>query len=1183
MAITSTKVMGSRDLHPFFDPSKRQDHVDSAGQSDSASGAAEVAELANGANKGHLSEHQPSKKKRTKRKRKSGPNATKLSSIWRSPEIPPSEAQATAELDPDLNTARRKRSKQSHDSDEERKTSSTEEITVRVLDNEELTHGDEKALKALNAGPVERASYSLPSTPKKAPVISDEASTSNDIMRSTTNGNNSNEDEAPNAGNPLKALRLNRQGTLITPPKKRRKANEHDKTGEDESSATPRKRRKKRRIVVMQYGIGDPAKRSSLGFEIQKILDGGVSRSANADPVKTQALNPLKPTHPFFSGTLDPQTNKSMRSNNEEEGNNRKTSPGPNPMDLRSATTPGKLKYLRQGARSADSSQAVARPTFGMQTKPRLMGTFEPTWPWKTDRGVDDEVLPARNKPRLDMQTRRQKNKTMEISSDDSIILRFGRKLSLNNEYGLDSIGATDLIHLPERHVTTGEAIQRLIKQELTSPESWKQHRAHHIAYGKIAKTRSAFDMGACESTLWCKKYAPIAALEVLQMGEEVRVLRDWLSSLTTSVVDTGLAAVGKQDTMRNARKKVKKKRKTQELGDFIVSDEEDAGEMQDMVDENDDSTLSTSLLRNYDQALSTTSIVKSMNAVLLSGPHGCGKTAAAYAVAEELDFAVFEINSSTRRSGKDVLDQVGNMTRNHLVRKHQSQVLPPLDHDECAENKLPSPQKPTLTSFFGVSGTKASAKSSRGRAKKPATEDNDTSHSKQQKQSLILLEEVDVLFEEDRQFWETVLELAVRSKRPIIMTCNEEKLVPLEELSLHAILRLRAPDSDIASDYISLVAAAEGHLLNRDAVSSLYKANQCDLRATLTHLNFWCQMSVGDDKGGLSWYLKRWPPGSDVDLDGRKLRVLSSGTFHSGLLPQEVTSDRDSSRETKTSNTLTRHAPDSPMSTQRLTKDAESSDDSEQQPVDHKEARRNLETLSHTFDSLSAVDVFARADTLPSSISDLSTPQHLFHGALDPTQPPMPVARRQDYIDGYPLLQTDLAQDYEMFDSSIASYVHHQTEKQVSDIMKPCDYPHCAAYNDKPSSLKISQLHSVLSPVLCSVDSTIPHLAIDIAPYARAICSHDLALEEQRSILSSSQDGRQSKRLRKTRAARSALEGGQRSNTRRERWFPKTLNYEQVMKSGGQNWSSVMYMHRNEEVGSDIVGSQGSNDELAY
>ena len=85
-------------------------------------------------------------------------------------------------------------------------------------------------------------------------------------------------------------------------------------------------------------------------------------------------------------------------------------------------------------------------------------------------------------------------------------------------------------------------------------------------------------------------------------------------------------------------------------------------------------------------------------------------------------------------------------------------------------------------------------------------------------------------------------------------------------------------------------------------------------------------------------------------------------------------------------------------------------------------------------------------------------------------------------------------------------------------------------------------------------------HLAIistDLAPYIRSIVAYDARLQEERTRMSNllSEGGRKGKRMRTTRAAMSALEGGARSTTRRDRYFGSKLNSQFVLKTGLQSW----------------------------
>jgi hypothetical protein len=90
--------------------------------------------------------------------------------------------------------------------------------------------------------------------------------------------------------------------------------------------------------------------------------------------------------------------------------------------------------------------------------------------------------------------------------------------------------------------------------------------------------------------------------------------------------------------------------------------------------------------------------------------------------------------------------------------------------------------------------------------------------------------------------------------------------------------------------------------------------------------------------------------------------------------------------------------------------------------------------------------------------------------------------------------------------------------------------------------------------------DRTMEIIATDLAPYVRSIVAYDVRLQQDRARLSTllSEGGRRGKRMRTTRSAMSALEGGARSTTRRDRYFGPGLNPHFVLHTGMQSWTDA-------------------------
>ncbi|KAL8687266.1 MAG: hypothetical protein Q9218_006513 [Villophora microphyllina] len=1054
-----------------------------------------------------------------------------------------------------------------------------------------------------------------------------------------------------------------------TPPKKLMKLRSDGKLASPTTQTTGEIVQNKRRgrpkkqtgkvtlgVVVMKYGSTDES-RNSIGKLVQEIL----SRPATLPTLALQgdtsrrSPEPPKATHPFFLGKptqnseadiLDPEHGKkvgSIAGTGSEQQSNLAIAKTISPRKPAVKVYPSSQASVGASARNSN--------LVGGSSALSLREAEHPIWPPQGMVHVcpesdcqSESLLLSEKTPSADLRpsvVEKLKTAEAKISEREEVV---HNHIALVDAWRTTETGSTlhsaqhRVLRVPSRTVLRGEELQKVYTKRYNSQPNTgggsngfgaedvdelgggNHHSQHsHPALGhlfdSLATSQSAFDRFECETYLWSHKYAPKEANDVLQPGREALILRDWLRSLAVNSIDYGTCDKGKTQDTSKALKKLsaglqkKKRKRAEELDGFVVSSDEEANEMDELLDDPhvasyclQDADRKRTEVRMHEAANLSTNAderEKATNAIVVSGPHGCGKTAAVYAAAQELGYEVFEINPGSRRSGKDILDRVGDMSRNHLVNHRQTDAPGNTDAPECEslpdsealKQDIETGRQSTMTAFLQPK------KKQKGALKKEKQPKEDVAEvkivkQKAQKQSVILLEEVDVLFGEDKQFWATIMELIVQSRRPIVMTCTDERLLPLEDLPLFGILRFTRPPEPLATQYLLLLACSEGHLLTRKAVSAQYTATNNDLRATITQLQFFCQMGIGDIKGGLDWMLI--PPPGMPDQDLRNKRVISEGTYLDGMdwisrkhdIPQPGQSIDDEIDIALAF--LDDWGIDLAEQDHFLPATADVSlSDSQDSNL------QKLDTLDLVYDALSAADVLQYSTFR----GDLLSP-------FDTSTPKMPEKERTNYVEGSTLLQADSSEDLSRVSDSIAAALIMSARRSFIDITHTCGaqslneqymidtLPSALQARRRPKPVTQRTLSTALAPLgkpsklstlalkgpfISTLDSPTPTITQDIAPYVRSIVSYDLRLEEHRTQLELAAAGGRNggKRARTTRASRAALEGGSKKDTRRERWFPASTDFAKVLGTGGSNWQ-VEALSKTALEGDYVVGADG-------
>ncbi|KAJ6095956.1 hypothetical protein N7486_006702 [Penicillium sp. IBT 16267x] len=961
-----------------------------------------------------------------------------------------------------------------------------------------------------------------------------------------------------------KTLKLNPNGRLLSSPPNNspctigqtRKARKRGKHRKDQSN-----------MVVIKYSLNQER---NVGQLINDILCGKFKFKVPASPPKPVVrpqINGNKPTHPFFS-KKPPQKPDA------------ETIPPAPTADSR-ATLTSSLLSTREPRGFSASSSPFSRP------KTKFPELIHPLWPPRDLYTTSSSAISTVRTITSQHDHKKAKLPTIGIHDEENALLvstalaRAAAKESLSGSHN-----HRPTLRLPGRHNASGRVLQKAIDSQMSWSLPNQQPTTASITISKLRtnllNSFSAFDSGKYESHLWSQKYAPKSAEDVLQVGREPQMLRDWLQHLKITAVDTGKSSHGSKKSKTIRENKQKKRQKAEKLDGFIVSSEEEASEMDSLSGSDDelagDVTVSAprTVVRSGDMGLcSQHGYDKGQlaNAILLSGPSGSGKTASVYAVAKELGFEVFEINPGSRRSARDMLEKVGDMTQNHLVH-----LLNESDESsaKARDSALDEPKQNKLMGFFKGPASRAAKKAEKEAT--PSEPENYSKRPREQKQSLILLEEADILFDEDKQFWSGVFTLISQSRRPIVITCNNESLVPTQDMSLHAILHYQRPPPDLVLDYLLLVAANEGHVLKRNAVSKLYNGSGHDIRRSLMDLNFWCQVGVGSDKAGLDWILPSWPPQDNVDKDGERLRVLSLNTyepymgwFNRDLFLTESPLEKETEALRNTSHWWRLGLQD--------IEDASGFNHAELLSPDQfalKSKLEQLELLSHESDYS---EMRSSLDILCSGC-----PFNMFKDILDTSAPPMLESHRSNYVDAHPLLQSDLLPEYDLLseDISIASaaLISRTFRPTSNDIESVCTNRISTGWGQLATRRQVfpsttSGFQKVFGPIMQTRHSTstgrlapsfehgLATITEDLAPYIRAIMVFDGRLKIYRDNLHAAwvqEQGRGEVRARTTRASRAALEGSDKAFTRKERWFPDETNYYLVQGTGKPEWQHALF-----------------------
>ena len=231
--------------------------------------------------------------------------------------------------------------------------------------------------------------------------------------------------------------------------------------------------------------------------------------------------------------------------------------------------------------------------------------------------------------------------------------------------------------------------------------------------------------------------------------------------------------AAKRHEKLNGPTKRLKKKRKSKRR---TFGDDDDESEDDLWEDEDDQARAEATLC-------------------LLTGPVGCAKSSTVHRVAADTGCeTVLELYPGQARGGAQLRKLLEESTQSHsskdMFQKRKASSALVNSDDEGEESSRSSGSAVTV----------------------------------------ILLDEADIVFDSDTGFWSTVMELAIKSKSPIVLTANA---IPMGLTSAFTHIQMNRPSMQECTSWFETVAVDAGYRV-RGSLETIALLARCDMRRML-------------------------------------------------------------------------------------------------------------------------------------------------------------------------------------------------------------------------------------------------------------------------------------------------------------------------------------------------------------